>query len=119
MSLDEFFNDLGEERTAKIKAATMDLGPAFALPSPSARRHLTLKICLDPSHLMKLGTEALEEVRKDLRREMRKLPSPTFARKFLRGKVGVVESGDPDQTSRTSSLGCQATRGSRSGGLMR
>ncbi|WP_276973180.1 transposase [Ferrimicrobium acidiphilum] len=30
MSLDEFFDDLGEERIAKIKAATMDLGPAFA-----------------------------------------------------------------------------------------
>ena len=63
--------------------------------------------CLDPFHLLKLGTEAREEVRKDLWREMRKLSSPMNAGKFLRGKMSVVESRNPDQTSGTSSLGCQ------------
>jgi hypothetical protein len=66
--------------------------------------------------VVKVRTEALEEVRKDLWREMRKLPSPTNAGKFLRGKVGVVESRNSDNASGTSSLSCQATRGSRSGG---
>ncbi|MCL5048808.1 MAG: ISL3 family transposase [Firmicutes bacterium] len=79
-SLDGFFSDLGPERAGKIEAVTMDMGPAFAKAftqhAPGAR------ICLDPFHVVKLGTEALEEVRKDLWRQMRKLPSPEYARKF-------------------------------------
>ena len=57
-SLDEFFDDLGEERIAKIKAATMDLGPAFA--KAFREKAPNVQICLDPFHVVKLGTEALE-----------------------------------------------------------
>ncbi len=63
-SLNGFFDELGPDRAAKITAATMDMGPAFAKAfadhAPGAR------ICLDPFHVVKLGTQALEEVSKDL-----------------------------------------------------
>jgi transposase len=79
-SLDGFFSDLGPQRAAKIEAVTMDMGPAFA---KAFREHAPgARICLDPFHVVKLGTEALEEVRKDLWRQMRRLPSPEYARKF-------------------------------------
>ena len=89
-SLDGFFSDLGPERSAKITAATMDMGPAFAKAftqhAPGAR------LCLDPFHIVKLGTEALEEVRKDLWRQMRKLPSPEYARKFAGARWALLKN---------------------------
>jgi hypothetical protein len=48
--------------------------------------------CLDPFHVVKLGTEALEEVRKDLWREMRKLPSPVYARKFAGARWALLKN---------------------------
>ena len=58
----------------------MDMGPAFA---KAFREHAPCaRICLDPFHVVKVGTEALEQVRKDLWRQMRKLPSLEYARKF-------------------------------------
>ena len=51
-SLDEFFDDLGKERTTKIKAAHHG-SRSEPLPRPLARRHLTLWICLDPLHVVK------------------------------------------------------------------
>ena len=39
-----------------------------------------------------LGTEALEEVRKDLWREMRKLPSPVYARKFAGARWALLKN---------------------------
>ena len=89
-SLDQFFHDLGPERAGKIEAVTMDMGPAFAKAftqhAPGAR------ICLDPFHVVKLGTEALEEVRKDLWRQMRKLPSPEYARKFAGARWALLKN---------------------------
>ena len=55
-SLDEFFDDLGEERIAKIKAATMDLGPAFA--KAFREKAPNAQICLDPFHVVKVRHEA-------------------------------------------------------------
>ncbi len=89
-SLNGFFNDLGPDRAAKITAVTMDMGPAFAKAfadhAPGAR------ICLDPFHVVKLGTEALEEVRKDLWRQMRKLPTPEYARKFAGARWALLKN---------------------------
>ncbi len=89
-SLDGFFDELGPDRAAKITAATMDMGPAFAKAfadhAPGAR------ICLDPFHVVKLGTEALEEVRRDLWRQMRKLPSPEYARKFAGARWALLKN---------------------------
>ena len=89
-SLDEFFAELGPDRARKIEAATMDMGPAFAKAftehAPGAR------LCLDPFHIVKLGTEALEEVRKDLWRQMRGLPSPQYARKFAGARWALLKN---------------------------
>ena len=44
------------------------------------------------SKKVKLGTEALEEVRKDLWRQMRKLPSPEYARKFAGARWALLKN---------------------------
>lgn len=53
-SLDGFFDKLGPDRVAKITAATMDMGLAFA--KAFADHALGARICLDPFHVVKLGT---------------------------------------------------------------
>ncbi len=87
-SFDGFFDELGPKRTAGIKAATMDIRPAFAKVfanhAPGAR------ICPNAFHVVKPGTQALEEVRRDLWRQMRKLPSLHYARRCA-GVVGVAK----------------------------
>ncbi len=54
-SLNRFFNDLGPERSAEIKAVTMDMGPAFSeaftVHCPDAT------ICLDPFQDSKIRNE--------------------------------------------------------------
>ena len=113
-SLDEFFDDLGEERIAKIKAATMDLGPAFA--KAFREKAPNVQICLDPFHVVKLGTEALEEVRKDLWREMRKLPSPVYARKFAGARWALLKN--PGTLTKRQGLALLAVK-QRGGALWR
>jgi transposase len=113
-SLDEFFDDLGKERTAKIKAVTMDLGPAFA--KAFREKAPNAQICLDPFHVVKLGTEALEEVRKDLWREMRKLPSPTYARKFAGQRWALLKN--PGTLTKRQGLALLAVK-QRGGALWR
>ena len=111
-SLDGFFNELGPDRAAKITAVTMDMGPAFAKAftehAPGAR------ICLDPFHVVKLSTEALKAVRKDLWRQMRKLPSTDYARKFAGARWALLKNpGDL-----TESQGETLKRIKRTGGAL-
>ncbi|KJF18950.1 transposase [Acidithrix ferrooxidans] len=95
-SLDGFFDELGSERTKLIKVATMDMGPAFA--KAFADHAPDTQIALDPFHVVKLGTEALEEVRCDLWRQLRKLPTPDYARRFVSARWALLKNpGDLTQ----------------------
>jgi transposase len=62
-TLDEFFTDtLPDEAAEAIEAVSMDLGPAFA---KSVRAHAPQAvICFDPFHIVKLATDALDDVRR-------------------------------------------------------
>ena len=46
----------------------MDMGPAFA--KASTENAPCIRICPDPFHVVKPGTEALEDVKKDLWRQI-------------------------------------------------
>jgi transposase len=90
-TLDRFFDELGPERSARIEAVSMDLGPAF-LKSVTAEGHAPQAIvCADVFHLVKLVGEALDEVRRDLWQQLRRLPDDRYARDFKRGPMGAVE----------------------------
>jgi transposase len=59
---DEFFDELGE-RSVQIEAISLDMGPGYA---KSARQHAPQAlICIDSFHVAKLGSEALDEVRRE------------------------------------------------------
>lgn len=60
---DEFYEQLGPQRAARIEAVSMDMGPGYA---KSTRAHAPQAIvCVDPFHVAKLGGDALDEVRRD------------------------------------------------------
>jgi len=75
-TLDRFFTELGAERSAQVRAVSMDMGPAYR-KSVTAEGHAPqATICYDPFHVDKVGTDALEKVRRDIWQQLRRLPDP-------------------------------------------
>ena len=91
-TLDAFFTELGEERSAQIQAVSMDLGPAF-LKSVTAPGHAPQAVvCADPFHVVKLVTDALDEVRRDLWQQLRRLPTDRFAKAFKGARWALLKN---------------------------
>lgn len=98
-TLDRFFDQLGPQRSARIEAVSMDLGPAF-LKSVTAEGHAPQAIvCADVFHLVKLVGEALDEVRRDLWQQLRRLPDDRYARDFKGARWALLKNPD-DLTDR-------------------
>lgn len=96
-TLDEFFDELGEDRTGQLEAVSMDMGPAFAKSVGDHAPQAT--ICLDPFHVVALGTKALDEVRRPLWQQMRQLPDPAAAKRFKGARWALLKNPD-DLTER-------------------
>lgn len=91
-TLDRFFDELGPERSARIEAVSMDLGPAY-LKSVTAEDHAPQAIvCADPFHLVKLVGDALDEVRRDLWQQLRRLPDERYARDFKGARWALLKN---------------------------
>jgi transposase len=91
-TLDQFFDELGPDRSAAIEAISMDLGPAY-LKSVSAEGHAPQAlVCADPFHLVKLVGDALDEVRRDLWQSLRRLPDERFAKAFKGSRWALLKN---------------------------
>jgi transposase len=76
---DEFFDEL-EGRSAQIDAISLDMGPGYA---KSARQHAPQAvICIDSFHVAKLGSDALDEVRREYWNELRTIGDQDAAKRF-------------------------------------
>ena len=96
-TLDQFFNELGPERVALIEAVSMDLGPAYL---KSVTEHApTAIVCADPFHLVKVVGDALDEVRRDLWQQLRRLPDDRYARNFKGARWALLKNPE-DLTER-------------------
>jgi transposase len=73
-TLDQFFTDLGRDRTQQIQAVSLDMGQAFTrsvyLNAPQAT------MCTDPFHAVRLVTDALEHQRRKTYAELRASGDP-------------------------------------------
>lgn len=96
-TLDGFFAELGEGRAARLGAVSMDMGPAFAKSVAEHAPRAT--ICLDPFHVVALGTKALDEVRRPIWQQMRRLPDPATAKRFKGARWALLKNPD-DLTER-------------------
>jgi len=85
-TVEKFLDLLGEERCAQIELVSCDM--AEWITGPVAKRCPNAAICYDPFHLVKLATDALDEVRREVwndarragqRQEARQLKGARFA----------------------------------------
>jgi transposase len=91
-TLDEFFDQLGAQRAGLIEAVSLDLGPAY-IKSVSAEGHAPQAvICADPFHVVKLVGDALDEVRRDLWQQLRRLPDDRWARDFKGARWALLKN---------------------------
>jgi transposase len=65
-TLDGLFDELGEARSTPICAVSMDMGPAFRKSVTADCHAPRATICFDPFHVVKVGTDALNAVRRDI-----------------------------------------------------
>jgi transposase len=61
----KFLDLLGKERCAQIELVSCDM--ATWITGPIAERCPGATVCLDPFHVVKLATDALDEIRRDLK----------------------------------------------------
>ena len=80
-TLKEFFDELGPERTAKLKAVTLDMSKAYIKAVTEAAPHAEL--IFDRYHVQKLAHDALDEVRRESMREL--ASDAPAARQALKG----------------------------------
>lgn len=98
-TLDKFFDELGEDRSALIEAVSLDLGPAY-LKSVQAPEHAPQAIvCADIFHVVKLFGDALDEVRRELWQQLRRLPDDRWAKDFKGSRWALLKNPE-DLTDR-------------------
>ena len=61
-TLDEFFTELGPQRSQQIEAVSLDLGPAFIKSVTTEGHAPNAIICADPVHIIKIVGDALDEI---------------------------------------------------------
>ncbi len=69
--LEAFYDELGEERVARLEAISLDMGGAYKSATDNKAPHVTQ--CVDPFHLVKLANEAVDKARRWAWNEERKL----------------------------------------------
>ena len=101
-TLNAFFDEVGEKQTETIEAVSMDLGPAFA---PSVRtRAPQATICFDPFPVVKLATDALDALRRQVWQSARRLPDKTIAKTYRRARWVLLKNPDDLTADQTGTL---------------
>ena len=75
VTLEAFFEQLGPDKTAELEAISMDFGAPYA--KAVREKAPAAAICLDPFHAVAMATKALDETRRDLVAEMKKVDPET------------------------------------------
>ena len=109
-TLDQFFHELGPERAARLASVSLDLGPAYL---KSVAEHAgQAVVCADPFHLVKIVGDALDEVRRDLWQQLRRLPDDRYAKAFKGSRWALLKNPQdltPKQAAKLASI--RRTRG--------
>jgi transposase len=84
-----FFAELGEERCEQLTAISLDMGPGYA---KSAREHAgQATIAIDPFHVAKAGSAALDDVRRGYWNELRAIGDTDAARRFKDARWALLK----------------------------
>lgn len=91
-TLDAFFDELGAQRAAELKAISMDMGAAF---NKSAREHApNAVICIDPFHVAAVVGAARDVVRRQAWNQLRQLPDQGAAKRFKGARWALLKRPD-------------------------
>ena len=91
-TLGKFFDQLPTGAAERIEAVSMDLGPAFA---KSVRRCAPgAVICFDPFHVVKLASDSLDDVRRQVWQSARNLPDKDIAKKYKGARWALLKNPD-------------------------
>ena len=77
-TVETFLDLLGKDRCHQIKLVSWDM--ATWITGPTAERCPNASVCYDPFHLIKLSTDALDEIRRDVWNEARRQGQTQLAR---------------------------------------
>jgi transposase len=88
-TLHGFFDEL-PDGGASIEAVSMDMGPAYA--KAVHERAPAAVICFDPFHVVKLATDALEKVRRQVWQAARTLPDQRIAQAFKGARWALLKN---------------------------
>ena len=111
ITLEQFFDQLGDDATKKLEAISMDFGAPYA--KAVRTRAPQAAICLDPFHAVALATKALDETRRDHWREMR-AENPDAAAKFKGTRFVLLHNPE----NLTDGQAAQLRRFRRAGGAI-
>jgi transposase len=91
-TMDAFFDELGADRSGRIEAVSMDMGPAFAKSVRTEGHAPQAVVCIDPFHAVKLVGEALDVERRKAWNELRQAGNPEAAKKFKGARWALLKN---------------------------
>jgi transposase len=102
-ALGTFFTDtLPEGAAERIEAVSMDLGPAYV---KAVREHAPqATICFDPFHVVKLATDALDDVRRQVWQHARSLSDKQIARTYRGARWALLKNPESLTAEQASTL---------------
>ena len=89
-SLGKFFDDLPEGGVEQVQAVSMDLGLAYIKAVRERAPHAV--ICFDPFHVIKLATDALDSVRRQVWQSARRYPDKAIAKKYKGARWALLKN---------------------------
>ena len=98
-ALDAFFAELGPQRAAKLEAISLDMGKAYPKSVAKKDHAPQAEICWDPFHVVKLGTDALNVVRREHWNRLRADAPADVARRFKGARWALLRNPE-DLTER-------------------
>ena len=88
----KFLDGLGEERCAQIELVSCDM--ATWITGPIAERCPGAQVCLDPFHVVKLATDALDEIRRAIWNQARKDNNKQLAKDLKGARFALWKNAD-------------------------
>jgi transposase len=112
-TLTRFFDDLGAERAADLRAISTDMSAAY-LKAIREHDHVDATVCIDPFHVTQLANKALDVVRRGYWNELRDRAGRDDARRFKHARWALLKR--PEDLTDTQDAQLAAIR--RAGGAV-
>jgi len=106
---EKFLDLLGKERCEQVKLVSCD--DAEWITRPVSERCTNAVICLDPFHIVKTATDALDKVRREVWNEARRQGQTQLARELKGARFALwKEPREPDRAPSTQALANSETQ---------